>query len=456
MSHSDSDYHTTWTEAVELSRANFYALPDFYFMPIVATMAIALKDGVYSNLTRKIVTYNAFAAPKHSTLLWIGSHSDSSPLNCLFSLPPASLSACDTDSSSPTSSDEGAEFLFDWSESRKERRHANRELEKNTRLNHGMYKVKERLAIFREEEECGVCFCFGEDSDEEGEPDDENDGMDELMCESYESVEDEEVFDGDEGVESEDSDSLCGGGGGGEEEEDGSSVGQDEELGNDEIGDDGKTDADAERDEDEDSDEEMEDGSEKGKGRKRKARKSVSWKADDELTEIHIVKREELSMEYVFGQERATMRKEDGTSKFASKKASKEKAAATKPTTKMTTRGGSHRINSDDEAESYVFGQQRTDSAREESFGLSEQHTVLKEDEAKNNVDQSTKEEEVFVFGGRQSKIRKRGEHKHIATTTITVTEVQPDNVAKEPEEAFVFGKQPGVWRMSEDDMNTN
>lgn len=465
MSRSDLDYHHSWADALILNRDNFYVLPNFHTTPAIASMVTTLKDGAYGTITHKSFTYTAATARKRGTLPRSDSDSDSSPVLFLPSPRPSSsssisISDCGCDcNSSPNSSEEGAEFLFGWAESRKERRHANRELKKNTRLNKGMYRVKERLAIFREEEECGFCFCFGEDSDgDEGcESEDE---VGELICDCDESEEDENVFDGGEGLESEDSDSLCCN----ENGDDGSSVDQDEENGDDgnDDGEDGEEKyAGSEKDE-EDSDDELKTGTEQVKGRKRKARKSVSWKADDNLTEIHIVAREDLSMEYVFGQERATMMKEDGTSNFASKKATKKKdPAATEPTMKQTTRGGSHRINSNDEAEFFVFGQQQvtttkanqqsSDSLQKVSMTSGQQQTIPKDTEAKASTIVQTAGEEAFVFG-RQSKIQRKNEPKHIARTTITVTEFQPEPVAEEPEEAFVFGKQPGVWRQSESD----
>ncbi|KAE9976362.1 hypothetical protein BLS_002107 [Venturia inaequalis] len=439
-----SDYYLSWADALHLHRDNFYGLPDFCSKPAVAPMAIALKESAYPTITYKSFSCKAATAKKRDALL-LSHCADISPVSSL-----RANSNSDVDSSSPTSSEEGAEFLFGWAESRKERRHANRELKKNTKLNNGMYKVKERLAIFREEEDCGFSFCFGEDSDEEGESEDE---IDELVCESDESEEDEEVFDGDEGVESEDSDTLCGD----DDEQDGSSIAQDGDFGDDEDDNEEKY-AGSEKDEEGDSDDETDNGDEQVKSRKRKARKSVSWKHDDDLTEIHIVAREDLSMEYVFGQERAMMMKEDGTSKFASKKATNEKTAATtQPTTKQNMRDGSHRINSDDEADAYVFGQQstratkvdqqRSHSPQEEPMTSRQHHTVPKNTEAKAiDINQTTEEEGTFVFGGRQSKIRKTGPNK-TDTTAITVTEIELEDVASEPEEVFVFGKQPGVWK---------
>lgn len=427
MSHSDSDDYPTWAFALKLTSQNFYALPYFNPKPAIATMSVARKDedGAYDIGTYKGITYEAAVAS-------------------LPSPPPSSSDS--SDSSSPTSSEEGAEFLFGWAESRKERRRANRELKKNTRMNNGMYRVKERLAIFKEEEECG--FCFGWDSDDE-------------ECESEDEMDKagEEAFDGGgEKDESEDSDSLCND----DDDEDGSSVAQDEEM-----GDNGEINAGNERDEEEDSDEEMMEAEEEGKESKRKPRKSVSWKDDDELAEIHIVKREDLSMNYVFGQERAIMMKEDGTTKFASKKATDEQAAADEPITKKkTTRVGSQRIDPSQEGEPYVFGQQqatatkaelrRSDSPQEEPVASDQQHRISTEAEARNiTIVQTTKEEEAFVFG-RQSGIWEKNEPEHIARTTITSTEVQPETVDSEPEEAFVFGKQPGIWSKSGDDIDSD
>lgn len=444
MERPDSNYYTTWADALK----HYYALPN----TAVAPMNIAHEESAYNTITHKPFTCKATATSTRNTLLL---SSSSSQVSCLPSPPPPSTSK--SDSSSSTSSEEGAGFLFGWAESRKERRHANRELKKNTRLNNGMYKVKERLNIFREEEEFG--FCFGWDSD--GERCESEDEVDEEGCAScldgmieVDEV-DEEVFDGGERVGSEDSDSLCDDD---EEEEEGSSVAQDDEMGDD----DEEMEAGGDKD-GEGSDEEMEDGGGQGKERKRKRKKSVSWKADDELAEIHIVQREDLSMTYVFGQERAMMMKEDGTSKFASKKATSDKASATEPTTEKTTRVGLQRISSNEEPEPYVFGrqqavarqadQQRSDSPQKEAVVSNQQHTISKDTEANDiTIVQTTKEEQPFVFG-RHSKARKN-EPKHIAR--IIITEVEPESVASEPEEAFVFGKQPGVWRKSRNDMDTD
>ncbi|QDS77277.1 hypothetical protein FKW77_003998 [Venturia effusa] len=432
MSYSDTELFSAWADALH---ENLYTLPPSYSAR-ATTAPMAIPTHTHSSCANP-----NFALEEYTCTDVVASKCDAILLSSAFSPSYVNLPTSQTSSSdfSPSSSEEGAEFLFGWAESRRERRHVNRELKKNTKLNNGMYSVKEMMAIFRQEEECG--FCFGEDSDESEEEEDESD---------------EELFDGGEREGSEDSDSLCGDGE--DHDADESSVGQGEGedmSGDEEMGEDNQS--------GEDEDGEMERVVENCKKPKRKLRKSVSWKEDEELAEIRIVEREDLSMDYVFGQERAMMMKEDGTSKFATKKAITEKAAAVDSTTKAT-RANCQRIDPSQQGEPYVFGQQQAtatkahlpkpDSQQEKHFASKRQRTTAAASDTRNiTIAQSPEAEEAFVFGQKSGSWKKEPKFKlkpkPETRTSVTVVEVEPETIAPESEEAFVFGKQPGVWSQS-------
>jgi hypothetical protein len=123
------------------------------------------------------------------------------PVSISLSTPSFRSSDTSSDSSSPISSSEVLDCLFELEQSQKEKRNARKELRRKTKANEfGAARVRERLALLKEEEEFGFCFGWedeevfcgsesgGSGSEDEGSTDNEGEVDDSEEEEEYQKT----------------------------------------------------------------------------------------------------------------------------------------------------------------------------------------------------------------------------------------------------------------------------